>query len=126
MHLESNPNNLPLEVELAMEQNSPPELHEVAPDTAANLVERLTAIRERLFWLAACWATTLSPDTAYEADAYRELFRELADQLRKQDSGALDRITAGHESLLFAESSPKPTLALAVQRWFELVGEIRN
>jgi hypothetical protein len=30
--------------------------------TVEDLVARLTAVRERLFWLQAVWATTLSDD----------------------------------------------------------------
>jgi len=113
---------------LTIEENAAiatPAQREPTPDPT-NLVERLTAIRERLFWLAACFATTLSADIAYESDRYRQLFRELADELRKQDADALERITAGHEALLFAEPVPKPTLPLAAQQWFELAGEVRN
>src|SRR5437879_5538431 len=94
--------------------------------TVADLIERLTKIRERLFWLQSVWAVSLSPDVAFEADRYRDLFGDLADQLRKQDAEALDRLTAGHESLLFADASPKPTVPLAAQQLVELIGEVRN
>lgn len=102
------------------------ETNPTQPQNASDLVTRLLAIRERLFWLHACWATTLSPDIAFEADRYRELFRELGDELRKQDAGALDRITAGYEALLLAEPMPKPTIPLAAQQWHEIAAEVRN
>lgn len=128
MPLESNPNNLPLDIALAIEQRAgqaTPAKSEEAHD-AANLVERLLAIRERLFWLQAVWATTLSPDIAWEADRWRERFRSLADELRKHDAEALDRIVAGYESLLLAEPMRKPTIPLATQQLFELACEVRS
>ena len=91
-----------------------------------DLVARLTAIRERLFWLAACWATTLSPDIAWEADRYRKLFHELADELRKLDADAVSHLMEGYEALLCAEPMNKPTIPLAAQRWHELAGEVRS
>jgi len=91
-----------------------------------DLIARLTAIRERLFWLAACWATTLSPDIAWEADRYRKLFHDLADELCKLDADAVDALIVGHEALLLAEPTSKPTIPLAAQRWHELAGEVRS
>jgi hypothetical protein len=106
---------------------SPPAVQpQNAPDTVPNLVARLTAIRERLFWLTAYFATTLSADIAREADRYRELFQQVAEQLRKQDPDAVQKLVQGHESLLLAELSPRPTLPMAAQQWFELAGEVRN
>jgi hypothetical protein len=126
----SNPNYLPLEVAVVIEENTvavAPQPDDATRDSAENLVTRLTAIRERLFWLQATWATTLSPDVAREADRYRELFRDLAEQLRKLDPDAVDRLVAGHEALLLAEpSAHKPTIPSAAQRWFELKCELRN
>jgi hypothetical protein len=93
---------------------SPPAVQpQNAPDTVPNLVARLTAIRERLFWLTAYFATTLSADIAREADRY-------------QDPDAVQKLVQGHESLLLAELSPRPTLPMAAQQWFELAGEVRN
>jgi len=37
------------------------------PDSVENLVRRMTAIRERIFWLRAVFATTLSQDCAIES-----------------------------------------------------------
>jgi hypothetical protein len=63
----------------------------------------------------------------HEAERYRAIFRELDGQLRAQDPADADRIIEGHESLLLAEPEPaKPRLSLAVQQWFELMGEIQN
>lgn len=126
----NNPNNLPLEVFVAIEEHVPetPATPTVpTPDSADNLVQRLTAIRQRLFYLQAVWANTLSHDVALEADRYRLLFRDLAEELRKQDPEAVDRLIAGHEALLLADhSNPKPTLPITAQRWFELSGEVRS
>ena len=83
---ESNPNYLPFDVAVAIEStvSVATQTDDVQhQDSAENLAGRLTAIRERLFWLQAVWANSLSPDVAREADRYRELFRELADQLRQ-------------------------------------------
>ena len=91
-----------------------------------DLVQRLLAIRERLFWLHAVWSTTLSPNVAMEADRYRKLFRELADELRQKDSAALEPIIAGYEALVFAEPIKKPIIPLAAQQWHELAGELRS
>ena len=131
MHSEScNPNNLPLDVAVAIEENKatvaaqPDATPEDSPDS---LVARLTEIRDRLFWLQAVWANTLSPDVAREADRYRELFRELAEQLRKLDPDAIDRLIAGHEALLLCDPSPpKPTIPRDAQRWFDLTCELRG
>ena len=90
----------------------------------SNLVERLTAIRERLFRLQAMWAVTLSPDVALEADGFRKLFHDLASQV--QDRREVDALIAGHESLLLCEPTPKPTVPMSAQRWFELAGEVRS
>lgn len=95
-------------------------------DQRDNLIARLTAIRERLFWLQACWATTLSPDIAWEADRYRKLFHDLADELRKIDADAVSRLVEGYETLLCAEPMNKPTIPLAAQRWHELALEARS
>lgn len=127
----SNPNDLPLNVAIVIEENAArsktPAKCEDTPDSAANLEERLTAIRERLFWLQAVWTTTLSPDVAREADRYRELFRELADELRKQDPESVDRLVAGHEPLLLCDPSPpKPTVPIATQQLIELAFEVRG
>lgn len=92
-----------------------------------DMIARLERIKQRLFMLQAVYANTLSPDVAREADSYRDLFRELADALRKDDIDALDRITAGYESLLLAEPLPaKPTIPLATQEMFELSQEVRR
>lgn len=93
--------------------------------TVDGLVEQLTAIRQRLFWLAACFATSLSWDVAYESDAWRERFRALADQLREHDPAALERITQGYEALLYAEPVRRPTVPLRAQEDFELVSQLR-
>lgn len=91
-----------------------------------NLIARLLAIRERLFLLAAYWATTLSPDIAYEADGYRKLFHDLANELRKIDPDAVEALTVGHEALLLAEPTTKPSIPLATQQLFELACEARR
>jgi hypothetical protein len=125
--------DLPIEVAVAIEENAEPSAeavplqHEESEFTVEDLVCRLTAIRERLFWLQAVWATSLSPDIAMEGDRYRQLFHELGEQLKRQDAAAFDRIVSGHEALLLTEPTPvKRTLPLALQRWFELSGELRN
>ncbi len=122
--------DLPVEVAVAIEQapaTPTPETVKPADSSAEELVERLTVIRERLFWLQAVWATTLSPDIYQEADRYRRLFQELGEQLKAKDIDEFDRLVCGHEALLLAEpTSAKPSLPLATQRWFELAGEIQN
>jgi hypothetical protein len=126
----SNPNNLPLEVAVVIEESAATVVkkRDDAPQgSAPSLIDRLTAIRERLFWVQAVWANTLSPDVAREADRYRELFRELSEQLRKLDPDAVDRLIAGHEALLLAEPTPpKPTIPSDAQRWFDLMCELRG
>lgn len=127
MPWESNPNNLPVEVALAIEENAAnatPGKDEQPPDEA-NVVERLKAVRERLFWLQSVWAVSLSPDVALEADRYRQLFHDLAS--RVQDRREVDALVAGHEALLLCDPSPpKPTLPIATQRMFELTAEVRT
>jgi hypothetical protein len=124
---------LPVEVAVAIEENAALKTALVSqPDnrcdtSVEDLVSRLTAIRERLFWLQAVWATTLSHDVYQEADRYRQLFHDLGEELRAKAPDELDDLIAGHEALLLAEPiSQKPTLSLATQRWFELAAEVRN
>ncbi len=125
--------DLPIETQVAMGGEAAETPAPVAPEPAKpadasveDLVTRLTAIRERLFWLQAVWATTLSHDIYQEADRYRDVFRELGDQLRAKDPAEFDKLTVGHEALLLAEPSVRrPTLPLAAQRWFELAGELQ-
>ena len=125
--------DLPIEVAVVIEENavqtSAQMRQPATPGDASveDLVARLTAIRERLFWLQAVWATTLSHDVYQEADRYRQLFHDLGEQLKAKAPDELDRLISGHEALLLAEPiSRKPTLSLANQRWFELAAEIRN
>ena len=127
---ESGLQDLPINIAVAIEETlakpapapEPPKVVDTA--TAEELTARLTAIRERLFWLQAVWATTLSPDVYQEANRYRDLFRTIGEQLNAIDPAALDRLVVGHEALLLAEpASPKPQISLAAQQWFELAGE---
>jgi hypothetical protein len=124
--------DLPVEVAFAIEQAPTmpaPEAVKVAEEllSVEELVSRLTAIRERLFWLQAVWANSLSPDVYQEAESYRILFQNLSEQLRGRDPAALDRIVAGHEALLLSEpGAPKPSVPLATQRLFELAAEIQS
>lgn len=125
----SNPNDLPLDVAVVIEENaaiSPPQKKTDEKPDAANIVQRLLAIRERIFWLHAVWATSLAPHVAGEADRYRELFRELGEELRKIDPDALNRIVSGYESLLLAQPLRKPSVPLAAQEWHEFLGEVRR
>ncbi len=126
---ESGLDDLPDAIAGAMEETPVPAPEPVKPADASveDLVTRLTAIRERLFWLQAVWATTLSHDIYQEADRYRDVFRELGDQLRAKDPAQFDKLTLGHEALLLAEpSARRPSLPLAAQRWFELAGELQH
>lgn len=96
------------------------------PDSAEGLVTRLTAIRERLFWLAAVYATTLSHDVAMEADNYRRLFRELGGKLKTMDAQAYDELVAGHEVLLLSDPGPvKQTIPAELQERVELMWELK-
>jgi hypothetical protein len=130
---ENGLDDLPIEVAVVIDENtarkttlvSQPEKQGDA--SVHDLVSRLTAIRERLFWLQAVWATTLSHDVYQEADRYRQLFHDLGEELRAKAPDELDRLVVGHEALLLAEPiSQKPTLPLASQRMFELAGELRS
>ena len=122
--------DLPVEVAVAIEQASATPTQEpvkVEPTPVEELIARIMAVRERLFWLQAVWATTLSPDVYQEAESYRKLFQELSGQLREQDPGVVDGIVAGHEALLLSEPAvPKPSVPIGTQRLFELVGEIQT
>jgi len=127
-------NDLPAEIVVAIEQapktpasEKPAPEETVAPDSVDGLVERLTAIRERIWRLQAVFATTLSQECALEANSYLQLFQDLAGQLKAKDPSALDTLVRGHESLLQSPSIPvKPTISLELQRWMELRGELQN
>jgi hypothetical protein len=128
---ESGLDDLPVEVAVAIEEaleTPTPEPAKVADvATVEELVNRLTSIRERLFWLQAVWASTLSPDVYQGAERYRSLFQQLNGQLKQQDPAEADRLVAGHEAPLLSEpAAPRPRLSLATQHWFELAGEVRS
>ena len=67
------------EIAVAIEEPKPAPASQPEPDSAEDLVQRLGAIKQRLFWLATVYATSLSHDVAYEADNYRRVFRELGE-----------------------------------------------
>lgn len=125
--------DLPCEVAAAIEA------HEAAPkngkpadtapelDSTGDLIERLTKIRERLFWLAAVYAVTLSRDVDSELDKYRRIFLELGAGLKTKDPDAFAGLTAGYESLLFAKPiASKPSIPLELQRRCELLSELQT
>jgi hypothetical protein len=119
--------DLPVEVAVVVEKNlaqSQAELMSVPSEstaTVAELVERLTAIRERIWRLRALFAVTLSHDTAIEANQFVKLFQSLGAELQAKDPGEFAKLTAGHEALL---TSPpvtlRPTIPLATQMWCEM------
>lgn len=106
----------------AAEKAKPPD-----PESAAGLILRLTAIRERLFWLAAVYANTLSQDVALEADAFRKLFRDIGERLKSLDAQAYEDLIAGHEALLLSEPAPvKHTIPLKLQESVEMLWEMQS
>src|SRR5215475_7163755 len=94
--------------------------------TDAELIDMLTQVRDRLFWLQAVFANTLSNDVFTEAERYRALFRELGAELKARDASAYEALVAGHEALLLSEPAPakKPTIPLAVQQVAELLARV--
>ena len=120
-------NDLPLEIAVAIELNSPqPEATEPAvaqDDDVPGLVSRLTAIRERIWRLQAMFAVSLSLDCAMEANRYLTLFQDIAHKLGEKDPAALEALTRGHESLLLSppiavkQSIPLETQRLCEMRW---------
>jgi hypothetical protein len=125
--------DLPIDVAVAIEcQASEAEKVKPAdpipvPDSVDDLIKRLIAIRERLFWLHAVWATTLSRDVALESDKYRKMFQDLGERLKAQDCDAFNRLVTGHEALLFAKPvASKPTVPLVAQRRYELMCELQS
>jgi len=128
-HKETGLDDLPATVAASIELHPPVPQEtkpaDFAPDSVDDLVKRPDAIKQRLFWLQAVWATTLSPDVALEADRYRQVFQELGERLKAQDRDAFDRLVAGHESLLLAKPvESKGTIPVEVQRRFELFSEL--
>jgi hypothetical protein len=118
--------DLPIEVAVALEEKmaSPAEPAPVQPETPATaeeLVERLKAIRERVFRLRAVFAVTLSHDAALEADQYLRLFQKLGRELQVKDNDKFDSLVAGFESLLLSPPvAMRPTVPLATQRLIEM------
>ena len=93
--------------------------------TVENLMDRLTAIRERIWRLQALFAVTLSQECAVDADRYLKLFQTLAEQLKEKDSAAFERLVSGHESLLLSPPvNVKATIPEETQRWCEIKWEI--
>jgi hypothetical protein len=125
--LASGIHDLPVEVAVVVEENLAQSLAELkaipseSTATVAELVERLTAIRERIWRLRALFAVTLSHDTAIEANQFVKLFQTLGAELQAKDAGEFAKLTAGHEALL---TSPpvtlRPTIPLATQMWCEM------
>jgi hypothetical protein len=123
----NGPDDLPLEVAVAIELNSAqpvePEAEpaSTADDSVPRLVSRLTAIREKIWRLQAMFAVSLSPDCLLDANKYLSLFQSIAEQLKAKDASALDAITCGHESLLLSPPIVlKQTIPLATQRLVEI------
>jgi hypothetical protein len=125
--LGSGIDDLPIAVALVVEENlaqsraTEPTSASASPATTAELVERLTAIRERIWRLRAVFAVTLSHDAAVEADRYVEMFQSIGRELQAKDAGEYAALTRGHEALL--ESPPvtvRPTIPLAVQHLAEM------
>ncbi len=127
---QSGLDDLPLEVAVAIEENSSPPLQSAPAepdDTVASLVARLEAIRERIWRLQAMFAVTLSQDCAMEADSYLVLFQTLAQQLKVKDAAAFDSIVRGHETLLLSPPvEANPTIPLDTQRLCELRWEVNQ
>lgn len=97
------------------------------PDSVENLVQRMTAIRERIWRLRALFATTLSQDCAIEANRFLQLFQDLAAQLKTKAPEQLEELVRGHESLL--QSPPvlvKPTISIQTQHWCEIRAEAQR
>ncbi len=124
VHEQSGLDDLPLEVAVRIELNASPPKTQGAmtedDESVTSLVERLKAIRERIWRLQAVFAVSLSQDCAVEANRYLYLFQTLAQQLKGKDAVAFDTLIAGHESLLL--SPPvlvERTIPLDVQRWCE-------
>src|SRR5579871_4190378 len=114
---------LPLETQVSMqilEAQSPatvPEAPKIPDATVEEMVERLIAIRERIFRLSALFAVSLSSDCAMEANRYLELFQDLAEQLEAKDANALATVTSGFESMLMSPPFPtRKTIPLDTQR----------
>jgi hypothetical protein len=125
--LASGIHDLPVEVAVVVEENLAQSLAELkaipseSTATVAELVERLTAIRERIWRLRSVYAVTLSQDTAVEANQYVDLFQSLAAELRVRDADALEALTRGHESTLLSPPvTVRPTIPLATQMWCEM------
>jgi hypothetical protein len=124
--LGSGIHDLPAEVAVVVEENLAQSLAAdpaPVPSTATvpELVERLTAIRERIWRLRSVYAVTLSQDTAVEANQYVDLFQSLAAELRVRDADALEALTRGHESTLLSPPvTVRPTIPLAAQMWCEM------
>jgi hypothetical protein len=119
--------DLPLDVALAIESNPAPAKPEPAPaattadDSVPSLIERLTAIRERIWRLQAMFAVSLSTDCALEANRYLQLFQALASQLNAKDPSKLEDLVRGHESLLLAPALPiRQSIPLSTQKLVEI------
>lgn len=124
--------DLPLEVAVAIELNSAQPVNPeggpafTADDSVPSLVERLTAIREKIWRLQATFAVSLSHDCLMEANRYLLLFQDLAGQLKAKDTAALEALTLGHESLLLSppipvkQSIPLSTQNLVETRWLAM------
>jgi hypothetical protein len=124
---ESGLQDLPLETQVTiqtLEAQSPapePEGPKIADATVGEMVERLIAIRERIFRLSALFAVSLSSDCAMEANRYLSLFQTIAAQLEAKDANALATLTRGFESLLMSPPFPtRRTIPLDTQELVEL------
>jgi hypothetical protein len=125
--LGSGIHDLPADVAVVVEKNlaqSQAELTSVPSEstaTVAELVERLTTIRERIWRLRALFAVTLSHDTAIEANQYVKLFQSLGAELQAKDAAEFAKLTTGHEALLMSPPvTVRPTIPLATQLWCEM------
>jgi hypothetical protein len=124
--LASGIHDLPVEVAVVVEENLAQSLAAdpvPVPSTATvpELVERLTAVRERIWRLRALFAVTLSHDAAIEANQYVKLFQSLGAELQAKDAAEFAKLTTGHEALLMSPPvTVRPTIPLATQLWCEM------
>jgi hypothetical protein len=120
--------DLPLEVAVAIEERlsaaPKPAPEPPKPDASVEqLVERLEAIKDRIFRLRAVSAVSLSQETAIEANRYVSLFQDLAAELKAKQPEALEKIVAGHEAMLTSppvrvrQQIPIETQQLVELRW---------
>lgn len=83
-----------------------PKREALPPDSVENLVRRMTAIKQRIFWLRAVFATTLSQDCALESNRFLQIFQDLRSAVEGESARGIGKAGTGSRESAAEPSCP--------------------